>query len=222
MKQQKYTICVSLSFIVVSLAVYFIGAFRCFYGNEIVKDIFIAIFSSAFFVFFLSIIGYKIEKQHVKTQIINSEFLYGLEELADNVLYNSATHNCLIFQNNLKIVLTSLLNKLSAMRSSLVEYYEGLFKKDKELKSLINNDILNFAKLLYDLKSYNLEQQFKANILQFRINEMIKQHENLADKITNWMERNKFILGTPFVFDREQYELTTLDLIEKAKKAESD
>lgn len=62
MKQQKWSLIISVIIASSSLTLYLLGAFCDFKGNEVVKDIFIAIFSSSIFVIASSIIGYLIEK----------------------------------------------------------------------------------------------------------------------------------------------------------------
>ena len=126
MKQQKWSFIISVIVAPISLALYSVGAFFCFNGNEVVKDIFIAVFSSSIFVIGLSIIGYQIEKKRQIKSLFESCSLCGLESF-----FSEADDNNNLNRQGLNNILLNLINSLLNIKYLLVEYYYGCFFKDK-------------------------------------------------------------------------------------------
>ena len=182
MKQQKWSFLASIFTLLVSLGIYLAVTFYCFDGNEIVKDISMAIFSSAFFVVILSFIGYIVEKRRLLDKIYERNTHYGLETyfgLAEN--YNQITIQAL------SILLLTLKNNLEYMDHLLVEYYEGIFFKDKQMKAAIADKFVNLYEYVKNLYLESISPQCDVNKIENGFDEMLKAYEPFTKSVDDWL-----------------------------------
>ncbi|MDE7167985.1 MAG: hypothetical protein K2O28_03955, partial [Clostridia bacterium] len=120
MKQQKIALIVSALTSIISLITYFISVFLQFTRNDILKDISLAILSSAVFVVVISWIGYFIEKKSLQRNILeNSSFEIGNFLLTE--LNSDNSMNRQIISRIIKSSRTCLLK----LKSNLICYNKG-------------------------------------------------------------------------------------------------
>lgn len=132
MKQQKWSLRISVLCSIVSLGMYFIGAFACANGGDVVKDIFIAIFSSSIFVVALSAIGYVVEKQRLIENIRKSSASLVLDVFF-SVANNSYENYFQINRSGMNTVLTTIIDRLKNVKFLMEEYYYGCIRNDGSL-----------------------------------------------------------------------------------------
>jgi len=197
MKQQKWSFIISAIVAPISLAFYLVGAFCCFNGNEVVKDIFIAIFSSSIFIIGLSIIGYRIEKKRQIKNLLDSNSLCGLGSF-----FSEADENNNLNRQGLNNILLNLVNSLRKIKYLLEEYYYGCFFKDKEVKTLINDKLYSFYQYLMTFYLYNASPQRKGEILkkQFEDN-LIPKYQEFLDTINDWLDKQRGAVGKTINID---------------------
>lgn len=183
MKQQKLSLIISAVVALISIALYFVGAFCYFYRNDVVKDIFLAIFSSSIFVIGLSIIGYRIEKKRQIKSLLGSTSLCSLESF-----YTVTDENNNLNRQGLNEILTNLINGLRNIKYLLEEYYYGCFFKDKEVKTLINEKIYSFYQFLEKFYLYNASPQRKKEVLKIQFeNNLIPKYQEFSDMFYDWL-----------------------------------
>lgn len=186
MKQQKWSLRISVLCSIVSLGMYFIGAFACAKGGDIVKDIFIAIFSSSIFVVALSAIGYVVEKQRLIENILKSSSSLGLD-----VFYSVAnnTYDChfQINRSGINTVLTTIIDRLKNVKFLMEEYYYGCLRKDKKLKTLINEEIFSFHSFLAQFYKENATEN-DGSLFTKRFEELLPKYTSCSDAIDAWID----------------------------------
>lgn len=181
MKQQKWSLIISVIIASSSLTLYLVGAFCDFNENEVVKDIFIAIFSSSIFVIASSIIGYLIEKKRQ----IKSVFASSSCELES--FFTVADENNYLNRQGFNIILLNLINGLRNTKYLLEEYYYGCFFKDKEVKNLINDNIYPFYQFLCEFYSYNVSSERKGEELSTRFDDLVLRYKKFLNALDNWL-----------------------------------
>lgn len=192
MKQQRWSFVISAMCSVISLVMFFIGTYVCVVGGEIVKDIFIAIFSSSIFVTVLSLIGYITEKQRLIADIYkNCSFrditsFYSVVDEDDNRVMHLA-------RNGRNIFLTNMLNDLANVKYMMEEYYQGCFFRDQELKMLINEKL---APLYIDIAEVYHESVIKniSKVFSDKLNDLLMRYKDFSDKVGSWCNRKSKLL----------------------------
>ena len=186
MKQQRWSLLISAACSIFSLGMYFIGAFVCANKGDIVKDIFIAIFSSSIFVVALSAIGYVIEKQRLMENIRRSSTSLGLD-IFYSVAHNSFENHFQINRSGINTILTTIMDRLKNVKFLMGEYYYGCFFKDKKLKTLINEELFSFHGFLTQFYKENATEK-DSTLFTDRFDELLSKYKNCADAIDAWID----------------------------------
>ncbi len=209
MKQQKIALIVSALTSIISLITYFISVFLQFTRNDILKDISLAILSSAVFVVVISWIGYFIEKKSLQRNILeNSSFEIGNFLLTE--LNSDNSMNRQIISRIIKSSRTCLLK----LKSNLICYNKGLFFENKLFNDFVNNQAFEYYKNLYKLEDYISSANPKIDVINKHFDNLIKESDKLSTNLLSLMKQSKFELGKEFQFSEnfiEEYESEVQD-----------
>ena len=176
MKQHKISIIAASITTVLSLV-----GFTCgyYYGNEVLRDICAAIFSSSFFVIALSAIGYYIEKNKLQNMILSHDFLCGFELVISAFNGNNGTTPL-----GMSVILIDVMKRTVSVKKLLEDYYTGAFVKDKSIKAFINEKLIPFGNKLKKLEEYNIEENRDYKVFFEAFSASIAEHAKLVHEIS--------------------------------------
>lgn len=193
MKQHKLALLVALICTFVSLAAYLCGACISFYRNDILKDISLAILSSAVFVVVLSAIGYRIER----SRVLNDILLNNTSGVNDFLTSGISNDNSFTRQALTRIVHQSL-DSTSKLKNSLVEYYCGSIRKDRNLQNLLNIELCEYAKELSYFEVYLFSPNPQEEIISSKFEKLKSNGEKMYDSVISWLEGTNIKIGEEF------------------------
>lgn len=195
MRQHKLALFIALLFTLASLAAYLCGAFICFYRNDILKDISLAVLSSAVFVVVLSAIGYKIEKNHTLDNILVNN-TSGVNEFLTSEINSN---NGFTRQAYARLIHLSL-EQIMKLKSCLADYYCGCIRKDNNLKNLINDVLREYCKMLSDFEVYLFSPSPREEIISTKFTQLQNSGEKMYDSVIAWLEGTAVKIGADFKY----------------------
>ena len=195
MKQNRIALISSIIASVVVLVGYtcfgYINCIQC----DWLRDIFLALFGSSALIILTSIIGYKVEEFNCKRKMIEAmcdfSFSYEIIRESDNGTLNKKAIGEIVGYAQ---------SKTDKLRIALVEYYQGIFKKNLELKKLINDRLYNYDYEVVKLSTYLSSEEAKIEVAHKKLFTLLKEANDITDELSKWMENEKFILGDNFEF----------------------
>lgn len=180
-------------------------ALRCLF----LKDISLALIGSGVFLIVTSVVGYFVEKQKSKLQIIKAFCDIDLSSRIISVSdFNNNSNE--VSYNALLQVLISELDRLCVLAIEIRTYNEGLLFNKTEWKPLLNESIQDYMLNLYKLKEYiSHSANCNEEVVSQRVQQLTEQESQVAMKINTWLDENKmnnnkkFTLGKNFVPEYE-------------------
>lgn len=196
MKYNKLALFYSSIFSFISLVSYTCFEYVCCIYNPWISNISLALFGSSALIIATSIIGYLVEKNNSRNDIIhcNCELDFGIDILSELDRNNELSRKAIS-----KIVKVAR-NKATALINALKTYYNGCILKDSSLKTLINDDLYTYYLDLLRLISYTSYPSAKNDVISFHFEELLERSVLISDKIVLWMKSKKFTLGENFDF----------------------
>lgn len=182
---------------VAALILYSIFGYMECLKNQWIADISLAIFGSALLLVVTSIIGYRIEKKELRWKIVQESDSF---RMIDGILEEG---NQLSTQALARITNMSL-NRLKNFYNIVSEYYQGCIVKDKDLKILINNEIIPYAERIANFQVKIAKPDQAKDVIQQAFNELWNTDSELRNKVDKWMHDKQFAMGKEFNIDKEK------------------
>lgn len=177
---------------VISLATYSIFGYVECIQNIYIKDISLAVFGSALLLLVSSIVGYFIEKKRLQDEILGLTYEWNT---ATDIYYEIKDNG--ISLNSIVKLLDNSYHKLLILHGKMREYSRGLFKKDKELNSIIL-DMRPYAEYLTTFAVRLRHPNYNTQNISTEINTLLEKENALNERFSNWMKTSKFKMGEIF------------------------
>lgn len=195
MRQHKLALLIAIICTLVALSAYLCGAFICFYRNDILKDISLAVLSSAVFVVVLSAIGYKIEKNRTLNSILVNN-TSGVNEFLTSEINSNNSFTRQAFARLIHLSLEQIMK----LKSCLDDYYHGSIRKDKNLKVLINDVLREYCKMLSDFEVYIFSPSPKEEIISTKFTQLQNNGDKVYDSVIAWLKGTNVKIGESFEY----------------------
>ena len=181
MKYNKLICILSIVATTISLILYFSFRTCC----DIVKDLSLSLFSASCLLTFISYVGYCVEKSALKRKIIlelPEDFYVTLSKETDDNYTNIPA---------IKRALKNSLLQLNILYELLIELNQGLFIKDKTLKTIIKDINKHNARLAL-LDSYLSHTNSKVTTINKQIQILGNEHSTFIDSLLTWISHRNF------------------------------
>ena len=182
MKKYKITFIISLFASVISLiiAILDFAVFNSY--NGILKDICLAVFSSALFVAVVSLVDYFVTKSEMLREIYNAmkDTQSGWNLL---VFSNKSSKDYIYTEKDIICILKSSIDGWGYLKNCLFEYYDGGF-----FVRYFDKDI---RKIIFNIEKYITDLIIKVDIpiVKFDIEKYVEENERLNKTVAKWLRR---------------------------------
>ena len=182
MKKFKIAFIISLPTSVVSFALAILDFVVIHSCNGILKDLCLAVFSSALFVAVVSLVDYFTAKSGLLREIYNA---MKDTQAAWNLLIcsNKASQDYLYTEKDIIYILKSSIDGWSYLNHCLFEYYDGGF-----FVRCFDKDI---RKIIFNIEKYITDLIIKVDIpiVKFDIEKYVEENECLNKTVAKWLRR---------------------------------
>ena len=190
MKYNKRICFLSIFATIISLVLYFSFRTCC----DIVKDLSLSLFSASCLLTFTSYVGYCVEKSALKRKILSTEY----EVFYISLVKESSSNEFDLY--SIKRATQNAYQNLHILHEYLLDFYNGCFKKDETLKTLINDKVRHYAEELTRLEVYTASKNPKSEVLKKKIELLNTTSEDVINSLLDWIEDTKFETGDEFQF----------------------